>query len=239
MQINSNSIYSELPSPIIKSVPMKSKDVNVAGDSLSLNEMSEELHQTDALNNRHSILQGSINKQDAMIKMGYNYDSENHIYAIEAEGTIGSKKIVIHQDLSQNVKGSYNNKDFDLNLDIKYDDKYKHKIGHHVKSVYINGTIDNKPFNITMPNDKVPQDSDTKDILTTLLSLNYIAPFTIDGKIIDIIPSHMAYETSNYHFQNQCNAINEAKSFVLPALFGCLITTVPKAMKAVVNYLKK
>lgn len=72
------------------------------------------------------------------------------------------------------------------------------------------GVIAGKEVDIKMPGGKIPLDGDIRDIITSILVLDSLSPFRVDGKIVKIIPSKnvmrvfkiMDNEKENYFNEN-------------------------------------
>ena len=130
-----------------------------------------------------TILKGHINNKNAIFKLASNNDECWY------EGAINKKYLLLHTN-GKSYDGKYGDKEFNLNVDFnkpsKFTEFFKGKLlGKTFRPDYftVQGTLGDKTINITLPNVKIPEDSETRDILTMLLEDNGLKAQTINGEI--------------------------------------------------------
>jgi len=169
-------------------------------DSVSFLEMYAKLKRNKELSFAGtSIEEGEINNRNTILKTVAV--GENNTY--HQDGTIGDKTLSLEIDSKKtpdgqeiSYQGRFNNKNINLTLFIpKESNIFKRFYNHNLRNrLYIpdemtlKGTIDNVPYEITLPNAKVPQNSDEKDLLMLILCNHDYLPGIANGKIISIVP---------------------------------------------------
>ena len=134
-----------------------------------------------------TILDGYINNKPASLKMVSNNNNECWY-----EGVIDNKYVRLH--CTDNVySGKYGNSDFCLNIDYNKPSKissfFNQKLlGKTFMPDYfsVNGSIGEKNINMTLPGIKIPEDPETKDLLTMILDDKGLKAQTINGEIKSI-----------------------------------------------------
>lgn len=131
-----------------------------------------------------TFLDGNINNKPASLKIVSNHQDESWL-----EGFINKKYLLLHTK-DKNYKGQYGNSKFNLTVDFNKPSKFSIFINSKILGkafipdyFNIQGTIGNKQINLTLPNIKIPQDEDTKDLLTMVLEDNGLKAQTINGEI--------------------------------------------------------
>ena len=131
-----------------------------------------------------TIVEGYVNGKQAAFKAVSNGDNEQWY-----EGVIDKKYVLLHCN-DRNYKGKYGSEDFQLTVDYNEPSKisnfYNQKIrGKSFIPDYftVKGKIGERNINITLPNTKIPQDSELKDILTMVLEDNGLKAQTINGEV--------------------------------------------------------
>lgn len=131
-----------------------------------------------------TFLDGSINNKSASLKLVSNHEDESWL-----EGVINKKYLLFHAK-DKNYEGKYGNSEFNLTVDFNKPSKFSMFINSKILGkafipdyFNIQGTIGNKQINLTLPNIKIPQDEDTKDLLTVVLENNGLKAQTINGEI--------------------------------------------------------
>ena len=225
----SNVLNTVLSSPIVydvnyqqESPKTNSANLSFAKDSVSFHslEMSENLESGKSSTNGCHILQGDINGQNSYLKVAYNR------YGSDVEGEIQGKRILF-SGKDGSIKGSYNNKDFELKYDnIKYHNKFgKRGAGMAPDSMTITGHINGEPINLQLPGSEVPKDADSRDIIVTLLASDYMTPFTVNGKIVKLAPSKMGSECAEYRYQADKDKFNNDVKPVLMLIPSVIVST--------------
>lgn len=215
--------------------------------SLSKLEMSENLTISRGYEGRAVQFEGDINGKQSSFKYYYDFnkskDAKNEyrheFYEFDTEGSIGGKDIVLHQK-SNHISGVYNNKNVELDISIDFKKK-KDRVGYGANAVTLNGTIDNKPYSISLPNAEIPQDEDTRDIITSILALNWLAPFTVDNKIIKVMPSQSSFDRVSQHLESRYEKIEELVwKLGLPAVAAFVGGLISKFdIKQAFNFIKR
>ena len=155
-------------------------------DTASFFEMSESMVIKQYFNSNCFIYEGDINNNNSCFKVAYDGKID-----YDCEGKIGNKYIVLHRK-GDKITGRFQNKEINLNIDIQKEHRenyFNHKITSYTNFVSLSGTIDGKPYSIKMPDVAIPKDADEKDILTSILVLADLKPYTIDGKIVRVLDS--------------------------------------------------
>ncbi len=168
-------------------------------DSVSFLEMFAKMNRNKELSfSGTTVEDGKINNQYAIVKTVFD-DSDNAYQ----EGKIGDKELnlIISENKSSTSKeisyqGSFNNKNIELTLSIPQEPNifkrfYNQRLHNRLyipDTMTVKGTIDNVPYEITLPNAKVPENSDEKDLLMLILNNHDYNPGIANGKIISIAP---------------------------------------------------
>lgn len=139
-----------------------------------------------------TILEGSVNNKTAMFKVVSNYDNETWY-----EGVLDKKYFLLHCN-GQSYDGKYGNSEFNLTTDYNKPSKFSEFFGQQLLGKVfmpdyftIKGNIGNKTIDITLLGAKIPEDKETRDLLTLLLEENGLKAQTINGEIksIKLAPS--------------------------------------------------
>ena len=217
-------------------------DTKTLPDSISFLEMYSKLKTNEELSGEGICIdEGKINNQDACIKTVYSHKDKK----IYREGVIGGKKLELSTShkvdkdvISVNYKGKYNNKDIDLTLSYPRESKLKEIYYKMIRNrlyipddINISGTIDNKPYEIKLPDCPVPRDSDEKDIVTVLLDCNSFCPAVINGNVVAIEPgqsiiNHWEDKTkkrNEFFNENVKPLVSQTISTALGAVLGIVI----------------
>jgi len=172
-------------------------------DSLEFLDMYSHLKLNgDISTNGMYIREGKVNGKNARLKSILTEDCSDS-YKVIKEGYIDNKKLLVNisgiegqQKETAKYKGKYNDKDIDLTIELPkeknkvtgwFNKVIRHKL-YTPSYISIKGTIDGKPYELNLPNAKVPRDSDTKDIVTLILFDAGYHPAVIDGEIVAIRP---------------------------------------------------
>jgi len=183
--------------------PATPANPDMENDSLAFLEMYAKLKvNADISTDGLMIREGKINGSDALVKTVLISDAP-HACNIEQEGSIGSKKFLLDADSVENkdkefitYKGEFNNKQVDLTVEVPKDKNkvksffvnlFRHKM-YVPPYVNIKGSIDGKPYELTLPDAKVPRDTDEKDIVSLLLFNERLIPAVINGNIAALKP---------------------------------------------------
>ena len=134
-----------------------------------------------------TIVEGYVNGKKASFKVVSNSDEENWI-----EGAINKNYMLLHAK-NKNYDGKYGDSEFRLTVDYNKPSKlsvlFNQKIlGKIFMPDYftVKGSIGNKDIDITLPNTKVPDDPQIRDLLTLVLEDNGFKAQTIKGEIKSI-----------------------------------------------------
>ena len=205
MNIENNGIKVNTPS-VFKDIRKREPSINFNAeqDSINLYDMSSKMELTKGYIRGGHIYNGTINGKESEIKLVFMTDKD-----IELEGKIGDKKIILSgaNNGKKNI-GKYNGKDFDINIEFEDNKKMV------VKKLY--GTIDDKNIELDFTKQPdVPKDSDTRDIINTILFTNANMPFTINGKIAKIVMTEACEENVIYRREQKKEKIN---NYLIPAL---------------------
>ena len=131
-----------------------------------------------------TIVSGYVNGKKSDLKTVSNNSNESWY-----EGAIGDKYFLMHCNEKQ-YDGKYGDSDFNITVDYNkpnlYEKIVKQKImGRVFRPDYfiVKGYFGNKKIDITMPNIKIPDDNETRDIITMILEDNGLKAQTINGEV--------------------------------------------------------
>ena len=222
-------------------------DTKTLPDSISFLEMYSKLKTNEELSGEGICIdEGKINNQDACIKTVYSHRDKK----LYKEGFIGGKKLELYTSnkvdkdmISVNYKGKYNNKDIDLTLSYPRESKLKEIYYKMIRNrlyipddINISGTIDNKPYEIKLPDCPVPRDSDEKDIVTVLLDSNSLCPAVINGNVVAIEPGQSIIHNWEGKIRKRTGFFNEniqpLVAQALSAALGAVLGTLGARFKA-------
>lgn len=140
-----------------------------------------------------TILEGYVNNKQSVLKFASNNDDEEWL-----EGAINKKYVLLHAK-NKVYDGKYGNSEFNLTIDYNSPSKiskfYNHTLlGRNFMPDYctIKGTFNGKEIDIKLPNVKIPEDHDLRDILTLMLEDNGLKAQTINGEVKSIKFSYTA-----------------------------------------------
>lgn len=167
----------------LKSINYSKKIDLKNNDTVSFNEMSENMNLVTAYYGGGTIFEGKINGKNTVWKAIHFNNSK-----AEYEAEIGNKKLSMIRENNTHFVGNFGDKDFDINIT-------KDKGKSFVKT--ITGTINGKTINMSFPNEEIPKDDDERDIITSILFANFNTPFILNGKIANVVSSQTMKETIN------------------------------------------
>lgn len=131
-----------------------------------------------------TILEGTINNKQVAFKVVSNSDNE-----VWYEGVLDKKYFLLHCK-DKVYKGKYGNTEFSLTTDYnkpsKFSEFFNQKLlGNVFMPDYftVKGSIGDKKVDITLPEIKIPEDKETRDLLTILLEENGLKAQTINGEV--------------------------------------------------------
>jgi len=134
-----------------------------------------------------TILEGTINNKSAAFKVVSNSDNE-----VWYEGVLDKKYFLLHCK-DKVYEGKYGNTEFSLTTDYnkpsKFSEFFNQKLlGKVFMPDYftVKGSIGDKKIDITLPEIKIPEDKETRDLLTILLEENGLKAQTINGEVKSI-----------------------------------------------------
>lgn len=161
-------------------------DIKNEGDKIILNrDFIAEFQQNKEKVAFGTVVEGYVNGKPAAFKVVSNNDEKEQWY----EGALNKKYLLLHCK-DKNYKGKYGTSEFHLSVDYNepsvISEFYHQKImGHNYIPDYftVKGNIGEKEINITLPNAKIPTDSETKDLLTMILEDNGLKAQTINGEV--------------------------------------------------------
>lgn len=162
-------------------------------DTYSFSEgMGENLRLSKEKSISGPVFDGTLNGKNTSFKL---VGDKNTTYY---EGLIDGKKLLLKCDKNL-YTGSYGDKKISLYADFnepnKISDFYNSKIrGKCFKPDYFNikGNIGDKEISINLPNTKIPEDEDLKDMVSLLLFDNGLEARTFNGDIIGLGYSNIA-----------------------------------------------
>ncbi len=194
-------------SPIFQTFERKENNnvnLNTPNDSVNLYDMSYDMQLTKTYLHGGHIFNGSINGKNAEIKLVYITD-EN----IELENNIGNKKIVLSgKENGKKNTGTCNEKTFDI--DVEFYDRKKLVVKK------MTGNINGEPIEIDFSKrPDIPKDSDTRDIINTILFTNGNMPFTINGKIVKLVMDENYKEIVKYKEEQKQAKLDK---YILPSI---------------------
>lgn len=131
-----------------------------------------------------TFVEGHINNKPAFLKVVSNHQGETWF-----EGVVNKKYLLLHcQD--KVYDGKYGDSEFNLIVDYNEPSKLSKffnmkLLGKNFMPDYfhVKGSIGNKAIDITLPNVKIPQDPETRDLLTMILEDNGLKAQTINGEV--------------------------------------------------------
>lgn len=131
-----------------------------------------------------TILEGSVNNKSAVLKAVSNDDNETWY-----EGVLDKKYFLLHCK-DETYDGKYGNSEFTLTTDYNKPSKFSEFLEQKIMGKVfmpdyftVKGTIGDKEVNITLPGAKIPEDAETRDLLTLLLEDNGLKAQTVCGEI--------------------------------------------------------
>ncbi len=156
-----------------------------------------------------TVVEGYVNGKDAAFKVVSNNDEENWI-----EGTINKKYMLLHAK-DKLYDGRYGDQEFELTVDYnkpsKLSEFYNQKIrGKIFMPDYfsVKGHIGDKEVDITLPNVKIPEDPEIRDLLALVLEDNGFKAQTIAGEIKSIKFSPSAIKNIKKKSEKRDKVIN-------------------------------
>ena len=156
-----------------------------------------------------TFVKGHINNKPATLKVVSNNDYESWF-----EGAVNKKYLLMHAK-DKVYEGKYGNSDFQLTIDYNKPSKFtlfikQNILGKVFRPDYFNvkGKIGDKNIDITLPNVKIPQDEETRDLLTMLLEDNGLKAQTINGEIKTIKWAYSAIESLKEKAKKRDKVIN-------------------------------
>ena len=160
-------------------------NLNYPKDSVSLYNMSENMRYKTTYYGGAREFEGTINGQNCELKHIINSENRKGIDE-QMIGNIGGKELHMDYQKREKYKGIYNGKDFDINVSLDKKRNYMTKMS---------GQINGKPLELDFSQKpSVPKDSDTRDIVSTILFSHQNFPFVANGKIEKIVHSRIAEE---------------------------------------------
>lgn len=129
------------------------------------------------------VLKTKVNNKDGHLKLSEPQKKEAWI-----EGDIEGKEFLMHKTDNQ-YQGHYGGKEFDLSIDVEappsniIEKFFTKKSPNNYSHFNVSGTLDGKPVSIKMPNAKIPENEDFKDILSLVLWTKHQKAKTIGGEI--------------------------------------------------------
>lgn len=134
-----------------------------------------------------TIVEGYVNAKFSLFKSVSNNEHESWI-----EGSIDKKYMLLHAK-DKKYDGKYGDEEFELTVDYNKPSKlsafYNQKIlGKIFMPDYftVKGNLGNKSIDITLPNAKVPDDPQIRDLITLVLEDNGFKAQTINGEVKSI-----------------------------------------------------
>ena len=205
-------------------VPSPNINLDSPKDSLCLYEMSEDMELTNWNYGGAHVYDGTLNGKQTNIRSVFTTPN-----TCEYEYTIADKKLLMTNHDFEKYTGTYNGKEFEI-----YTTRNKTK--DYIQE--IKGTINGEEINLKLKGAKVPKDSDTRDIITSILFANFNAPFVIDGKIAQVVMAHSADP------RIEGKEIEKEKNIdkLLPIAYtvaGSLIAAIPSAIKGITHLITK
>lgn len=174
------------------------------------------------------IYKGKVNGFDTVLK--YSFDNNN----MYIEGKIGDSKINLESDENNKISGAINGKKFNINFESDVEKMFKktifgEKLNKPPKYVSFIGEFDNKPFEIKIPGAKIPNDTDTKNLLALLLDFSGMCPEVYQNKMVGVSWKNKLLEVEgeirDKHEKNKKDNMDTLIKPLLLALVTSVLTT--------------
>lgn len=187
-----------------------------------------------------TIVQGHVNKKPAVFKVVTNNNEETWF-----EGTLNKKYMLMHCQ-NKVYDGKYDNKDFVLSIDYNEPSKlsnfFNEKIcGKTFRPDYfhVKGRIGNETVDVTLPNTKIPKNSELKDLLTMILEDNGLKAQIIGDEIKSLKFSATAVKNIKSKAEKREKIINnDIKPLFMQSISSAVGMIVGATMSALLLKLK-